>query len=360
MTMKFTDSAQPGTVKKTSEGYLVAHAKALRTGVQNYLPGELGLMADGYPTGYVRVNRPEESVFDADALSTMAQKPLTLGHPDEDVTPENYADLAIGHVTNKFAKDGEWVALEVMVTDQRGIDAINNGTVELSAGYIADMAAVEHDEYDFVMGKPTFNHLALVPAGRAGHEARIGDSAQKPWGAAPQPVTEEEVEMPTEMKTVVVGDKAVQVAAADAEIITAMQKDHAKALEEKDVKIAELKTECADTAKKVISDEDLAKKIQDGVKEIATVAEKARKLVKDYDATDKDSMTIRREVIKSVYGDEAIEDLKTDAEIKAAFAVARVEEKADPVLTRDASPKMKEKKEKGAWDGMYKAKKEDK
>ena len=69
-------------------------------------------------------------------------------------------------------------------------------------------------------------------------------------------------------------------------------------------------------------------------------------------------MTIRKEVIKTVYGDEAIEDLKTDAEIKSAFAVARVEEKADPVLARDAKPK--EKNEKGSWDGMYKAKKEDK
>lgn len=141
-----------------------------------------------------------------------------------------------------------------------------------------------------------------------------------------------------EFKTVVVGDKAVQVAVADADVITSMIKDHSAEIEAKDARIAELKIECADTAKKVISDEDIAKRIQDGVKEIATVAEKARKLVKDYDATDKDAMTIRREAIANVYGDEAIADLKTDAEVKAAFAVARVESKPDPVLTRDKMP----------------------
>lgn len=348
--MKFIDRAQPGTVKKTSEGYLVAEAKALRTGIQVYRRDELGLMGDGL----VRVYRPEESVFDADALSTMAQKPLTVGHPDEDVSPDNYADLAVGHVTNKFAKDGEWVALEVMVTDKRGIDAINSGTVELSAGYIADMAAVDHDDYDFVMGKPEFNHLALVPAGRAGHEARIGDSA-KPWGASPQPDQERKSEM--DIVKVMVGDQHVSVAAADADKVTKLVADHAKEIEDKDAKIAELKIECADTAKQVKTDEDIAAMVKDAVADLVKVADKARKLVKDYDATDKDAMTIRKEVIAKVYGDEAIEDLKTDAEIKAAFAVARVEDKADPVLTRDA--KTKEKKE-GSWDGMYKAKKEDK
>ncbi len=79
--------------------------------------------------------------------------------------------------------------------------------------------------------------------------------------------------------------------------------------------------------------------VADGVKELTEVADKARKLVKDYDATGKNAMTIRREVIAKVYGDEAAQDLASDAEIVAAFKVAQSVAKPDPVL--DA---MKEKK----------------
>ena len=356
--MKFNDRANIGKVKLTSEGYLVTQARALRTGIQEYYASELGDIAisDGFGVDdIIRVMRPETSVFAKDSLRSAIHVPITVDHPDEMVGSDNYADLAVGEVSTDVMRDGEFVAFSIMVKDKRGIAAIESGKVQLSAGYAADMIRVDHEDYDYVMGKPHYNHIAIVDKARAGDEARIGDNA-KQWGAAPLTKTEKEPEM-AEMKTVVVGDKAVQVAASDADIITNMQRDHAAAIEEKDATIAELKIECADTKKLVKSDDDIAKLIQDGVKEIAQVADKARKLVKDYDVTDKDAMTIRREVITKVYGDEAIADLKTDAEVKAAFAVARVDEKADPVreAMKDAKPK-----DKGAWEGMYKAKKDDK
>lgn len=358
--MKFTDAAQIGTVKRTSEGYLIANARALRTGVQEYYASEFGdtLLDDGFSgNDIVKVYRPEDSIKSPKSLQSLSHAPITIGHPDDDVSSENWHDLAVGEVSTGAQWDGNFISLPLILKDKRGTDAIESGTNQLSAGYSATLERVKHTDYDYVMGPPVYNHIAIVDKARAGDEARIGDNAIKTWGAAPLTKTEKEPEM-AELKTVVVGDKAVQVAVADAEIITAMIKDHAKAIEDKDTKIAELKIECADTAKKVIKDEDLAKMIQDGVKEISQVADKARKLVKDYDATDKDAMTIRRDVIKAVYGDEAIADLKTDAEIKAAFAVASVDEKADPVLTRDAKPKSKESG--NSWEGMYKVKKEDK
>lgn len=355
--MKFTDRANIGTVKRTSEGYLVTQARALRTGVQDYMAWEFGdiTIADGFDKeDVVRVYRPDASVFSKDSLQSAVHIPVTVDHPDELVSSDNYADLAVGEVSTDVMRDGEFVAFSIMVKDKRGLDAIDSGKVQLSAGYTADMVLVEHKDYDYIMGKPKYNHIAIVDKARAGKEARIGDNAAKSWGAAPLNKTEKEVEMPTEMKTVVVGDKAVQVAAADADIITAMIKDHDTKMEAKDATIAELKIEVADTAKQVTTPEQIAQMVTDGVNELATVTDKASKLVKDYDATGKDSMAIRRDVIAKVYGDEAIADLKTDAEIKAAFAVARVVDKADPVLTRDkASAKSKE----GSWAGMYKEKK---
>lgn len=350
--MKFNDRANIGNIKRTSEGYIATQARALRTGVQEYYAWEFGDLAveDGFShNDVVRVMRPETSVFAKDSLKSAIHAPITVDHPDEMVDADNYADLAVGEVSTDVMRDGEFVAFSIMVKDKRGIDAINSGKVQLSAGYTAEMVRVEHKDYDYIMGKPHYNHIAIVDKARAGDEARIGDNA-KQWGAAPLTKTEKEPEM-AELKTVVVGDKAVQVAAADADIITAMIADHAKAIEDKDATIAELKIECADTKKLIKSDEDITKLINDGVKEIVQVADKARKLVKDFDATDKDAMTIRKDVIQKVYGDEAIADFKTDAEIKAAFAVARVDEKADPVreALKDAKPKNE-----GNWDFITK------
>ena len=336
--MKFTDKAHVGKVKKTADGYLSANAKALRTGIQEYLASELGMVGDHI----VKVMRPPESVFSKDSLSSAVHIPVTLGHPEELVTSDNWKDYAIGEVGSDVMRDGEYASFSLMVKDKAGLAAYDAGTREISMGYVADMMPAPDDaDYDFIMGPPKYNHLALVDKARAGSEARIGDSAANTWGAAPFNTTEKEIQM-TDMKTVVVGDKAVQVAAADADVITKLMKDHEKAISDKDAKIAELKIEVADTAKLVKTDEQIAELINDGVKEIAAVSEKAAKLVDGYAADGKDAMTIRREVIAKVYGDEAVADLKTDAEIKAAFAVARVSEKADPVLDARKNSKAKD------------------
>jgi hypothetical protein len=345
--MKFTDRANIGKVKRTQEGYLVTQARAMRTGVQEYMAWEFGdtTAADGFDDNdIVRVYRPAESVFSKDSLQSAVHIPVTVDHPDVQVGSDNYADLAVGEVSTDVMRDGEFAAFSIMLKDKRGIDAYDSGKVELSMGYTAEMVRVEHKDYDYVMGKPSYNHIALVDKARAGSQARIGDDAKTQWGAAPNTTeTKKEVTM-TDLKTVVVGDKAVSIAAADADIITQVLKDHASALEAKDATIAELKIQCADADKKIKTDEDIAKMVNDAVNELTEVKEKAVKLVADYDATGKDAMTIRREVIGKVYGDEAVADLTTDGEIKAAFKVARVEEKADPVrgAMKDAKPKDKE------------------
>src|SRR5699024_1602747 len=95
---------------------------------------------------------------------------------------------------------------------------------------------------------------ALVPAGRAGHQARIGDS----WGAEPvqdyqpgvKPKPVEGGHMSDQLKTVVLGDKAVQVAVSDVAAIEQFKKDSAKALAD-----AQTKHEAAITAK----DEEIGK-----------------------------------------------------------------------------------------------------
>lgn len=349
MTMKFLDRANIGQVKYTQEGYLVTQARALRSGIQEYLASELGLIGDGI----VRVYRPEESVKDVASLASMSHAPVTIGHPDQDVTSENWRDLAVGEVSTAAQWDGNFISLPLILKDKRAIEAVNSGMAELSAGYVADMTPVDNPDYDFVMGPPRYNHLAIVDKARAGSEARIGDSAVKPWGAAPlSKPDKKETEM--DIVKVMIGDKAVSVAASDAEIVTKLMAD----LEAEKAAHAATKVEAADANRQIKTPDEIAAMIADGVKEIAEVAAKAAKLVKDFDAAGKSAMEIRREVIQKVYGDDAIADLQSDAEIKAAFAVARVEQAADPVRAAAADmAKRKPKEEGSAWDGMYRKKK---
>lgn len=346
--IRFTDAAQIGTVKRTSEGYLATQARALRTGIQEYLAWEFGdiAIADGFDRdAVIRVMRPATSVFSKDSLRSAVHIPVTVDHPPVMVDANNYAEYAVGEVSTDVMRDGEMIAFSIMVKDKRGLDAIDGGKVELSAGYSAEMIRVDHTDYDYVMGKPVFNHLAIVDKARAGDKARIGDSALN-WGATPLPLQDKH-EDKMDIVKVMVGDKAVNVAASDADVITKLLADMATLKTE----MAAVKIEAADANKLVKTDAEIAALVSDGIKELTAVVDKAGKLVKDYDATGKDAMTVRRDVIKAVYGDEAIADLTTDAEIKAAFAVAKSQAKPDAVL--DAMGKGKPEK-KGNWDFIKK------
>jgi len=283
MTQKFVDSAKIGTVKRTSEGYVTAYARAVRSGVQDYMGSELGLV----DRGRIRVYRPPEEVFSADSLRTFSHAPITNNHPSELVDADNWRELAVGDVSTEAVRDGDFIALPLILKDAAAIRAIEGGKKELSAGYTAEIEFVDHADYDAVMRNIRINHLALVDKARAGSEARIGDSAANQWGAAPLTTAHEVPQM--EMKAVAIGDKAVNVAATDADTLTKMIAD-------KDSAIGELKAKLADAESKILSDAQ----IQDKAKAIA------------------DAMT-RRAKVKAKLGDAA--DKMNDAQIEGALTV---------------------------------------
>lgn len=284
MAHKFVDSAKIGTVKRTSEGYVVARAKAVRSGVQDYLASELGLMGNHI----VRVMRPEEEVFAADSIQSFVHAPVTIEHPAELVDADNWSKLAVGEVGSGVLRDGEFLALDLMLKDAAAIRAFDGGKKELSAGYTAEIEFVDGAEgYDAIMRNIRINHLALVDKARAGYQARIGDGAANQWGAAPLTTAKE---VPTmEMKAVAIGDKAIQVAATDADALK-------KLLDEKDEFIGQLKAEVADAKAKILSDEEIEAKAQ-------AIAD----------------MKAMREKVKEVFGDEAAKE--PDAEIRGMFKV---------------------------------------
>lgn len=292
--IRFEDYASVGRVKDTKEGYLVATARVARVGVQDYLARELGdvaLSAGFEPDDVVSVYRHPDQVFSDRSLETITRIPVTVGHPPEMVDADNWSKYSVGEVGDAYATEPDWIVVNPMIKDAKARDASRTTHRQISMGYTANIVkAREGIDADFEMTDISFNHLALVPEGRAGMEARIGDSAN--WGASPVKV--EDKKMTVELKTVVLGDKAVQVEAKDADTVAAILKDHAAAIADKDKEIGELTVKLADAEKKILSDEDLAKLVDAKVK-----------------------ADTERAAVKSVIGDKA--DKMTDAQIEGAY-----------------------------------------
>lgn len=339
--IKFTDNAPLGMVKDTADGFMIAMSRVARTGVQDYRASELGMSGNHI----VRVNRPESAVFNKDAMASLTHAPVTVNHPAENVTADNWKDLAVGEVGEGILRDGEWLGVSLIVKDAKGIEAARSTHQEISMGYTADIVdAPEGVDFDLEMTNIKFNHLALVPKGRAGAEARIGDGAHN-WGATPV-ILDKEVQM--DIKTIVVGDKAVQVAASDASTVEQVMRDHKaevealKAeIEARDTTIGELKAENADTAKKVMSDADIAA----AVVARKAVTDKAAEFVKEFKDEGRALADIKRNAVKAHFGDDAAAAEVSDAEINGIFRVMtpkKVNDEARKVLSdkksTDADP----------------------
>lgn len=165
----------------TDEGFLCAPGRVSRTGIQQYLARELNL--DGDPNRIVNVYRPEDEVFKDESLSSFDGSDITIEHPDALVTSKNYSKTSVGVVRGVARRDGEFTVCDLVVKDQRAIDAISRGKCELSAGYTAvydNVPGIAPDgtPYEFVQRDIKVNHVALVDRARAGNNARIFDHSQ--------------------------------------------------------------------------------------------------------------------------------------------------------------------------------------
>lgn len=160
---------------ETSEGYLVCrNVPIARTGEQLYLAGELGLAGD--QDRLVLVHRPPEEVFAPEAVASFEGKPVTDGHPPEEVGPENYGAYARGHLQN-VRREGELLVADLYITDPGlASDVRHKVKREISCGYTCTYQA---EGEGFWQRNIRGNHAAVVPKGRAGREVAIKDTAQE-------------------------------------------------------------------------------------------------------------------------------------------------------------------------------------
>lgn len=171
----FLDTGTSVTFRDTEGGYLVGEVLCARTGIQVYDRRELGLEG----SGPINVYRPPEVVFSRDSLKTFVGKPVTMGHPREPVTSQNWKDLAIGQIGEEVVRDGEAVRVSIALMDAASIRDVRSGIQEVSMGYstpieLRDGVAPDGTPYQAVQTGPVnINHLAIVPKARGGESLSI-------------------------------------------------------------------------------------------------------------------------------------------------------------------------------------------
>lgn len=328
--MQFTDAVTVAGTRRTADGYLIAEAKAVRTGIQLYLGDEVGKP----DMKVVRVYRPPEEVFADASLQSFTHAPVTVNHPKESVSAANWKDLAVGEVSTAAKKDGEWVWLPLILKDASAIKDVEGGKRELSAGYecILDWTAgatTDGQAFDAVQRDIKINHLAIVDSARAGSQARIGDGAT--WGISPFTTDHKpEEDKIMNLKTVTVDGIPVEVTDQGATVIATLQQRladanskmstadaaHLAAIAARDADLAKKDAEIDALKAKVLSDADLDKRVQAR----ADLVSVAKSIAKDLKAEGLSDAAIRKAVVAAKLGDAAVAD-KADAYIDARFDI---------------------------------------
>lgn len=303
-----------GTVR-TSDGYLAADARIARTGIYEYSGAEMG-MPD---RAVVKVYRPEETVFSDASMASFAHKPVTLGHPAQNVTSDNWAKHARGYSGDTVKRDGQFVRVPLIVTDAAAIRRVEAGEVELSAGYTVQIdhtpgTTPDGEAYDCAMvGAIVGNHIAIVPKGRAGSQCRIGDSL---WP------TDVKDSPDVTTKTAVIDGVPVLVTDASEAIIAKRDATIMDLTAARDKAVTDLAVQQAEVVRlnKELSDAKVTpERLAALVTARAAVVADAAKLAPDLTVTDAmDDAAIRKAVVSARLGDVAKD--WNDAQISAVFA----------------------------------------
>ena len=327
--VNFTETIQDSlTARICADGALVADVRAARTGIQQYAGREVdpqniyGLR----DASVVNVYRPEAEVFSRDSLASFAAAPLTIDHPSEPVTADNWSRYGKGEVNGDVVRDGEFVRVPIIVRDAAAVSKVNTSHKQLSMGYSCTLDATpgttaDGVEYQLVQRNIRINHIAAVPNARGGPELKIRDERSIPPSEMKKMKTITVDGLPVNL-----GDEAaVEAVLAKKDAAIA---DSAKALADAKADVATLTAEKTALEKQVADAKavDLDKLVADR----AELVVKAKAFKADLVADGKSADEIRKEIVSASLGDLAVD---FDAsQIAAAFAVITKDAKADKVV----------------------------
>lgn len=179
---KFYTTQDIGKTRRTTpEGFLLCEGVAIgRVGEMLYTADEIGL--DGGPGGYVFVTRTAEEAFRPETLASFEGKPVTIYHPPEFVTPDNYERYAVGTVQNVrrgVGDSADLILADLLITKANAIKYVNDRLPQTSSGYDAEYEQVAPGRG--IQRNIIGNHVALLDRGRAGPRCstKDGDPSMK-------------------------------------------------------------------------------------------------------------------------------------------------------------------------------------
>ena len=302
---------------KTAEGFIRDTPIVGRTGILVYRN------ADGTER---REYRPPEEAFKADSLASLQGKPITIGHKAF-VTSGNAAQVApVGSVLSAGRQDGNNIVADIVVYN------LDTDSRELSCGYTLTLdekpgITPDGQRYDAVQRNIVYNHLAIVPQGRAGVARLNMDGSQV---IDDEDNSKEDNKM-AEMTKIRLDSGIEYECAPEVKVeIEKMRKDSAdakKGFDKLQAKYDALEAELAKEKEGRKADAEAAKANFDA-------AIKARvdllKVAEAHKVANADSMTdteIKTAVIKAVRGDAINLDGKSADYIEAAYDMAKADVK---------------------------------
>jgi len=301
---------------RTPEGFIRDAPIIGRTGILIYKN------ADGTDR---REYRPPEEAFKADSLTSLKGKPITIGHKGL-VDSGNASSIApVGTVLSDGRQDGETIRADIVIYN------LNTDARELSCGYTLTLdetpgTTPSGEHYDAIQRNIRYNHVAIVPKGRAGI-ARLNMDGEQ--------VFEDDFErndlQMAELTKVRLDTGIEYDCAPEVKVeIEKMRKDSAekaKAFDTLQAKFdaveAELKKEKEGRAKDA---EENKKNFDEAVKSRVALL----KVAEEHKIEKADAMTdveIKTAVIKAVRGDSINLDGKSADYIEAAFDMAKADTK---------------------------------
>lgn len=321
------------TATRTEEGFIR----------DSPIVGRIGILKYKNADGTDRFEyRPPEEAFKADSLASLMGKPITIGHKAM-VNAGNASRLApVGTVLSEGRQDGDNIKADIVIYN------LDTSARELSCGYTLTLdetpgTTPEGEHYDAIQRNIVYNHIAIVPKGRAG-VARLNMDGEQVVEDEKEEEMKEDKDMSDTKMTKIRLDGGLEYDAApevgvyvenlrkENEKLRADAADaESKAKKAYDELQAKYDASHADNEK--LKEE--AKKAEETAKanfdsavkarvELLGVAEK-HKIEKADSMTDKD---IKLAVIKAVRGDKVNLDGKSDDYIEAAFDMAKDEVKA--------------------------------
>ena len=336
--MNFKDKSifEPQKLHRTPEGYLQGCIRATCAGVFRYL-GEDGKTVD-------RVLRSEVEVGDPESVMSANSKPVTLRHPNENVTIDNIGKYEVGFTGTDAYFDGIDLWITITITDKKAIEAIESGKVAaVSMGY--DVASIEVNEdplnnwrgteYNKIQHGIRYNHLALVYAGRAGEsvEITVGDSIDEIFNSNKTGAKSSAKD--SAMKKLIIDNAAYEVDEAVLDAFNGLQKqlkDSDEAHKSELASVTSAKDELSKKLDTVTAERDTAKAeiktlkenqldeaaIAKKVDEKIALVEKAKKFGCEVKSEDS-AFDIKKAVVAKAFGDKMDLTDKSEDYVNVAF-----------------------------------------